>query len=354
LIVDDELGVRESLRAILQGDCEVRTAASGDEALAIVGREPVDLMTLDLKMPGAGGMRVLERVKQIDPDIEVLIITGYGSLDTAIEGLRFQAMDYLAKPFDCEQVRLLVQKAWARRLEARRVKSVPEQVLSTLSHEFRTPLNAIVGYSSMLQEDADNLSREQRLALERIQANSASFLGYVEALIYLSELSSGLHPVVAGPVAVADLLGRLACELSPAAQGGALTLRLVAAPDLLVVTDEDKLLRLLRALADNAVRFTPAGGEVTLEGSAAPDGARLAVRDTGPGLAAELIAETVDEASGASRSRPAGRIGFGLRLAARLARVLGVSLDITAAPAGTTCRLVVPNLETARAERATA
>src|SRR5439155_8993123 len=74
LIVDDERGVRESLRAILQGECEVLTASSGDEALAIVGREPVDVLTLDLKMPGLGGIGVLERIKEIDPDIEVLII----------------------------------------------------------------------------------------------------------------------------------------------------------------------------------------------------------------------------------------------------------------------------------------
>jgi CheY-like chemotaxis protein len=62
LVVDDEMGVRESLRAILQNDCEVLTATSGDEALAIVGREQIDIMTLDLKMPGMGGIGVLERV----------------------------------------------------------------------------------------------------------------------------------------------------------------------------------------------------------------------------------------------------------------------------------------------------
>ncbi|TMA59288.1 MAG: response regulator [Deltaproteobacteria bacterium] len=62
LIVDDERGVRESLRAILQGDCEVFAASTGDEALAIVGREAVDVVTLDLKMPGLGGIGVLQRI----------------------------------------------------------------------------------------------------------------------------------------------------------------------------------------------------------------------------------------------------------------------------------------------------
>src|SRR5262245_40434258 len=91
LIVDDELGVRESLRAILGKDCEVFTASSGDDALSLLAHEPMDLVTLDLRMPGLGGIAVLERIKKIDPEVEALIITGYGSLDTAIQGLRHHA-----------------------------------------------------------------------------------------------------------------------------------------------------------------------------------------------------------------------------------------------------------------------
>src|SRR5262252_7256435 len=173
LIVDDELGVRESLRTILDRECDVLTAASGDEALAVIGREPIDLVTLDLRMPGLGGIAVLERIRKIDPDIEAVIITGYGSLDTAIEGLRHRAFDYIAKPFDCDKVCGVVQAALARRLAARRLRSAPEQILATLSHEFRTPLNVIMGYSTMLRDEGETaLSDEQRLALDRIQSNS--------------------------------------------------------------------------------------------------------------------------------------------------------------------------------------
>src|SRR6184192_4848160 len=92
LVVDDEMGVRESLRAILHGECEVVTAASGEAALEVMARDPIDVMTLDLKMPGLGGIGVLERAKQMDPDLEVLIITGYGSLDTAVQGIRLRAV----------------------------------------------------------------------------------------------------------------------------------------------------------------------------------------------------------------------------------------------------------------------
>src|SRR3989454_11676329 len=123
LVVDDEMGVRESLRAILQGECEVVTASSGEAALDAIAQNPIDVMTLDLKMPGLGGIGVLERAKQVDPDLEVLIITGYGSLDTALQGLRLRAFDYLSKPFDSAQVRRLVARAIACRAAGRRMKA---------------------------------------------------------------------------------------------------------------------------------------------------------------------------------------------------------------------------------------
>src|SRR2546429_5889267 len=205
--VADEMGVRESLRAILHGECEVVTASSGQAALDAIVRDPVDVMTLDLKMPGLGGIGVLERVKQIDPDLEVLIITGYGSLDTSVTGIRLRAFDYLSKPFDSAQVRRLVARAIARRAAVRRMKTLPEQLLSGLSHELRTPLNVIMGYSAILREEGEeNLSEEQRVALDRIQSNSSSLLAYIEPIFYMAELDRGLMPLTRDAGRVTDLL----------------------------------------------------------------------------------------------------------------------------------------------------
>src|SRR5579885_724254 len=210
LVVDDERGVRESLRAILEGDYEVRLASSGEEALGVLGREPVDVVTVDLRMPGLGGLAVLERIKQRDPDIEVLIITGNGCFESARQGLRHHAFDYLTKPFDAEHVRRVVQHAVDRRAAVRRLKAGPESPLAQLSHEFRTPLNVIVGYSSMLREEgASTLTQEQQLALDRIQANSGTLLGYVETLFYRAELDRGRVPLATSPVRVAAVLARV-------------------------------------------------------------------------------------------------------------------------------------------------
>ena len=344
LVVDDEMGVRESLRAILQSDCEILTASTGDQALDIVAREPIDIMTLDLRMPGLGGIGVLERAKQVDPDIEVLIITGYGSLDTAVQGLRLRAFDYIAKPFDTVQVRRLVSRAVARRAAVRRMKTLPDQLLSSLSHELRTPLNVIMGYSSILQEEGDkSLSDEQRLALDRIQSNSTSLLAYVETIFYMAELDRGQMPLAVSTIGVTEVLSRVGADLAPRARTKGLGWRLDAPADLPLATDEEKLLRLIRVLADNAVRFT-SEGEVTLVARPAATAVTLEVRDSGPGISPELIVETEDVIAGRATDRPPRLLGFGLRLAGRLVRALGASLTIAASPHGTVCHLVVPSL----------
>lgn len=343
LIVDDELGVRESLRAILGKDCEVLTASSGDDALATVGREAVDLVTLDLRMPGMGGIAVLERIKRVDPEIEALIITGYGSLDTAVQGLRHHAFDYISKPFDCDQVRTVVQAALARRFAAKRLRSAPEQILATLSHEFRTPLNVIMGYSTMLRDEGEPaLSDEQRLALDRIQSNSTALLAYVETLFYMVELDRGLVPVHTAAVRISEVLARVAEDVRPIADQKGLGLTIEASAAVEVVTDADKLTRLVRALADNAVRYTLAG-EVVLRADAGPNGAIVIdVRDTGPGMAAELVAEARGVIAAHPNVDPPRLLGFGLRLAGRLVRALGASLEVHAGPSGTRFTMVVP------------
>ncbi|MEK6602026.1 MAG: response regulator, partial [Candidatus Binatota bacterium] len=104
------MGPRESLKMILKPYFNVYTAERGGQALEILNQVPIDLVTVDLKMPGLPGTKVLEKVKQRDPDIEAIIITGYGSMDTAIEGLRLGAFDYISKPFDVNHILALVRR----------------------------------------------------------------------------------------------------------------------------------------------------------------------------------------------------------------------------------------------------
>src|SRR5207247_1505052 len=150
LVVDDEMGPRESLKMILYPYYNVHTADRGAQAVEMLKQVPVDLVTVDLKMPGFSGINVLEKVKQYDPDIEAIIITGYGSLDTAIEGLRLGAFDYISKPFDVNHILSLVRRGLERRNAKARLRQVKSDFLSNISHELRTPLSVVVGFVYLL------------------------------------------------------------------------------------------------------------------------------------------------------------------------------------------------------------
>ena len=354
LIVDDEVGVRESLRAILMADYDVLTADTGAAAIELLRQHDIDVVTLDLRMPGMGGIGVLEQAKGINPDVEAIIITGYGSLDTAVQGLRFRAFDYISKPFDMEHVRRLVEAAVARRSAVRIVKSVPEQILSTLSHEFRTPLNVIMGYSTMVREQGEHtLSDEQRMALDRIQSNSSSLLAYVETIFYMAELDRGRLPEAPAPVRVGEVLGAIGQTLATKAADKGLLWRVDVTTDLEIVTDQEMLQRLVQALADNAVKWTNRG-EVVVRARGVTGGVSIEVRDSGPGLDPDLVLETEDVIAGRAGVRPPRMLGFGLRLAGRLVRALGASLTIAPSATGTVCHLVIPALPARVSATATA
>lgn len=115
LIVDDERGPRESLRMILSPTFRVLGARSGSEALEQLRSEPVDVVTLDLRMPGMTGEEVMRTVREEFPHVEIIVVTGCASLESATEGIRFGICDYLQKPFDVVQVTAAVTRALVRR-----------------------------------------------------------------------------------------------------------------------------------------------------------------------------------------------------------------------------------------------
>lgn len=118
LIVDDEMIVRRSLAEILRLEgFHVQTAPSGEEAIQILQEQTIDLVFLDLKMPGIGGLAVMRFVKEKQPNCQIILLTAHGSLESAIEAIRSGAQDYLLKPSSPEQIIACAAKAFQNRQE---------------------------------------------------------------------------------------------------------------------------------------------------------------------------------------------------------------------------------------------
>ena len=109
LIVDDEPSIRKLLkRALRRSGRRLVGASNGHRALILASRQKVDVVLLDLKMPGMSGIRVLERLLEVDPGMVVIVITAYGSIETARQAMRLGAYEYLTKPFDMDLVEQVI------------------------------------------------------------------------------------------------------------------------------------------------------------------------------------------------------------------------------------------------------
>ena len=131
LVVDDELGPRESLRMILRPLYEVKTASNGQEAIQFLQQGKIDLITLDLKMPGLSGLEVLREIKKMNVDAAVIIITAYGTLTNAHEAIRYGAVDFISKPYNATDILAVVR----RTVEQKQYNLRMKKLLDTLSDE---------------------------------------------------------------------------------------------------------------------------------------------------------------------------------------------------------------------------
>lgn len=337
LIVDDEMGPRESLKMILNPYYTVHTADRGAQAIEMLKEIPVDLVTLDLKMPGLTGINVLERVKAHDPDIEAIIITGYGSLDTAIEGLRLGAFDYISKPFDVNHILSLVRRGLERRNAKARLRQVKSDFLSNVSHELRTPLSVVVGFVYLLLNQViGKLSDDQQKVLETVYRNSEELLELIDNVLWMTSLNVGDGATTMEKFDARAVVNETIKRYQKAIQEKGLVLSLqLAEGDLSIVSDRAKVERIFQNVFNNAVKFT-AEGEITVRVRPSADRSyvQFEVIDTGTGIEENKIAsifEPFHQADNSSQRSFSG-LGLGLTVARRMAELIGAKLEVTSQP----------------------
>ena len=336
LIVDDELGPRESLRMILSPYFSVHTAERGGEAIEILSQVPIDLVTLDLKMPTISGIKLLEQVKHHDPDIEAIIITGYGSLDTAVEGLRMGAYDYVSKPFDVNHILNQVNKALERRKARLRLKQLKSDFLTNVSHELRTPLSVVLGFISLLMDRAlGNLSDEQQAVIEKVYKSSEELLMLIDNVLWLGYLNAGDTFLVAEEVDVKAIINETIENYDKILKEKEIKLIVELPPeDIRIISDPSKVSRIFQNLFQNAIKFTPKGQITVKAGRSLHEGnIEIEIIDTGVGIPQEKMKNIFQPFQQLTDpNREVSGLGLGLTVASQLADYLSGVLQITSQP----------------------
>ncbi len=201
LIVDDEIGPRESLRMILKPNYNVYAVESGYAAIQMVQQVDMDVLTLDLKMPGISGIDTLKEIRTIDPDVMVIIITGYGTLKSAIEAIRYGVFDYIPKPFNVPEILSIIDKSIQRRKLNLKVKEVlgnclHQQLIKDPLIETDFPLQREIAGGADGKWDGINLSDNQsclefaKVLAYTLEEKDPYTSGHSERVCYYSDFIS--------------------------------------------------------------------------------------------------------------------------------------------------------------------
>lgn len=347
LVVDDEVGTRESLRMILKPYYNVFTAEKGGQAIDVINQIPIDLVTVDLKMPGLSGIKVLEKVKHHDPDIEAIIVTGYGSMDTAVEGLRLGAFDYISKPFDVHHILDLVQRALERRhsrlrlrelngAEKRKVEKAEEmdklkrQLVAALAHDIKNPVGLIMGYAetlAMRMEGRPGAKKDLEF-ISYILESAQNIVKLVTGFLEASKIEAG-YDVVRKPLQVNRLVREVAQQYIIAMREKALAFKVDLDQKLPeIMGDAAQLERVLWNLVGNAVKFTPRGGKITVASKREENHVCIRIKDNGMGIPEDEIPLLFSEFR---RSRISDKIegtGLGLFIVKTIVEAHGGKVDV--------------------------
>ena len=178
LIIDDEIGPRESLRMLLKPSYQVHTAENVETGLQLLQEKRPDTIVMDIRMPGMNGIDGLRKIREIDPHLSVIMLTGFGALDTAKEALRLGANDYISKPFDAGEMRAVIGRNVERtrvqrasETAATDIKELNNRLLKELAqkerlaslgqasaefvHDLGNPLTIVWGYVQLLAKKLD-------------------------------------------------------------------------------------------------------------------------------------------------------------------------------------------------------
>jgi signal transduction histidine kinase len=336
LVVDDQVDTLESVRLLLEREGHrVLTAASGAEALEVLGVERVHVALVDYLMPRMTGEELVGRIRVLDPSVQVILQTGYSGEKPPREMMRrLDIQGYHDKAEGPEKLLLWVDVALKAHGQLERVAGVERlksALLANVSHEFRTPLNIFLGYTEMLLEGACGPQTGPSIeALERMRRSAGVLLELVNDCLDMSRLEAGEVEVQLQRVALESLREDLERAASGIVHEHAVAFRWQVSGAPPVVAERTKLRVVLFNLLVHAAKASDAG-EVTVTATARGDRVCVAVAAGGPGAEGRLE-DTVFEPFVEEPAAGGGGAGLGLTIARQLAVLMGGDLEVASAP----------------------
>ena len=366
LLVEDEKGSRVTLTALLEeegyrvGQCE-----TASEALNHITASPIEIVVSDLKLPDGTGLQILWSLKKIHPDAAFILITGHASLETAIEAVNQGAFAYHVKPLDTEallssirqalkqqqlvienrnllerlrqaleDVKQINRKLKEKNSELERESESKTQILTTVTHELKTPLTSIIGYVNRLMLARDKvgpLNERQERYLDAVQSNSRRLRALIDDLLDISRIESGTLEIALTDLQAAAEIGEVVQTMRELIDEKQLRL-LLNLPSSLPLVRADRLhfSQVISNLLSNACKFSPEGATIAVTGKEVDDFVQFEIADTGIGLSERDQAQVFSKffrSDNSSTSSVSGT-GMGLFITKHLVEVQGGEISV--------------------------
>jgi signal transduction histidine kinase len=361
LIVDDEEALQTSLvTAFALEGYRAAGAGSGREALQRLQQNSWDALLVDLRMPDIDGIQLMERVRESAPDTLVILMTGGGTVETAVRALKGGAYDYILKPFTLaeifhivkrglEQQRLKLENVQLSELNRRlrELDQIKTNLLSAVTHEFRTPLTVMSGWLDLLLGDHfGQLSGKQRESLTAVRTGTVRLGRLISNLLVFVESDRSQLAGKRLPLNLGDLLRDILTELSPECEERQVSARVESAPELPSLLGDGEHLRVLFFnLVENAIKFNEPGGEVVIRARLDESSFLVSVTNARGEIPAERIPHLLEPFTQGdmSASRAASGLGLGLAVARLIADAHGGRMAIESGQGrGTTVHVRLP------------
>jgi signal transduction histidine kinase len=338
LVIDDEIGIRKGCRRVLEpAGYIVDSAASFREGLNKIKQEQFDLVLLDVMMPDGRGVDLLAPIHEQDPETVAIVITGYATVEMAVETIKRGAYDFIAKPFttdlllttverglekrrlslDAQRLQILEKEAYEQALarqQAEKLDQFKSSFATMVAHELRSPVAGVQSLvRTLLKGMAGGLTEQQSEVLTRVETRLDFLLHLINDLLALAASKSLDEEKPLQAVPVQAVLARVLERFTEEARSKPVEIKQSLPAELLVVrASEDGLDSILRNLIGNAIKYTPAAGQVRVECESDGEDVILRVADTGIGISKEDLAHIGEEFFRAKNAHMQGFPGTGL------------------------------------------
>ncbi len=358
LLIDDEEKIVTRLSRILEKEgYDVEAATSGRSAMEKLGERSYDIVVTDLNMPDKSGFEIMDYIQSMNIRSLPMVLTGYASVEGAIQAIKLGAYDFIEKPIDAPTLKLVMKRAAEHIIlqrqnernlvELQKLNDLKNEFLSVVSHDLRSPLSTIGGYVNFLLKRG-NLDDTQKKYLSIIREISDNLYVLVNELLDISKIETGVIQLNKEETDINDLLSTSINNFLILAVDKNNVIEFhsdIADPVMRI--DRMKILQVMNNLINNAIKFTE-NGKIVVSVGEKGSMVVVSVEDTGVGMAPEVIDRLFEQYGYMQNvgTRGEGGSGLGLVICRRFIELHGGTLGVASTlGAGSRFEFTIPRGE---------